>query len=104
MGEREDLIKGVRKFKERLSRERKTERVILFGSRLRKVHRRDSDVDLIIVSPSFRGVKSSRSFGLRKYWTLDLPVDFICYTPDEFEEKKRQVSIVSEALKDGVVI
>jgi hypothetical protein len=31
-------------------------------------------------------------------------VDFICYTPEEFEKLKKEVSIVSEALKEGIEI
>ena len=37
-------------------------------------------------------------------WPLDLPADFICYTPEEFEKLKKEVSIVSEALKEGIEI
>ena len=37
-------------------------------------------------------------------WDYNFAVDFICYTPKEFNEKKNQVSIVSEALKTGVII
>jgi hypothetical protein len=31
-------------------------------------------------------------------------VDFICYTPEEFEKLKKEVSIVSEAFKEGIEI
>ena len=37
-------------------------------------------------------------------WDYNFAVDFICYTPEEFKEKESRVSIVSEALKTGVVI
>jgi len=29
-------------------------------------------------------------------------VDLLCYTPEEFEEREREISIVREALKHGV--
>jgi hypothetical protein len=35
---------------------------------------------------------------------LNYPVDFLCYTPEEFNKLKKEVSIVSEALKEGVEI
>jgi len=35
---------------------------------------------------------------------MDYPVDFLCYTPEEFEEKRKEISIVRQALKEGVVI
>jgi hypothetical protein len=37
-------------------------------------------------------------------WTMDYPVDFLCYTPEEFEEKRKEISIVRQALKEGVAI
>lgn len=37
-------------------------------------------------------------------WNLDLPVDFIPFTPEEFNKLKKEVSIVSEALREGVEI
>jgi hypothetical protein len=38
------------------------------------------------------------------YWELRYPVDFLCYTPKEFEREKKKVSIVSEALREGIEI
>jgi hypothetical protein len=37
---------------------------------------------------------------------LDLPASFdiLCYTPEEFERKKREIGIVREAVKEGVTI
>src|SRR3989338_5829633 len=35
---------------------------------------------------------------------IGYPVDFICYTPDEFNRLKHEVSIVSEALREGIEI
>ncbi len=29
---------------------------------------------------------------------------FLCYTPEEFEEKRKEISIVRQAIKEGVVI
>jgi hypothetical protein len=37
-------------------------------------------------------------------WTMDYPVDFFCYTPEEFEEKRKEISIVRHAIREGVVI
>ncbi len=98
------LIEGIRKFKKDLSKVKRVEKVILFGSRAEGTFTGESDVDLIIVSPDFRGIKSGRAYGLRRYWTPRYPVDFICYTPEEFNRLRKEVSIVSEALKKGIVI
>lgn len=83
-------------------------KVILFGSRARGDALRDSDVDLIVVSKIFRGMHFTDriSLVLRILWEVGaLPptdVDVLCYTPQEFEKKRREIGIVSEALKYGV--
>lgn len=104
MGERENIIKNIREFKENLSYNIKVNNLIFFGSRATGKFRKDSDVDLIVVSPVFKERKCARAKGLHKYWNVDLPVDFICYTPEEFEEKKKEVSLVSMAIKEGIEI
>lgn len=79
--------------------------MILFGSRARgKVHRY-SDVDLLIVSEKFRRKDViDRAYPLYLEWDLDYPVDFLCYTPEEFRRLSRRVSIVREALREGIAI
>lgn len=79
------------------------ERVIVIGSRARGGVSRESDVDLVLVDPRFAGVKSfRRARGLHAHWALDLPVDFICYTPEEFEGLKDRPTLVREAILHGV--
>jgi len=38
------------------------------------------------------------------YWELDLPVDFLCYTPKEFDKLKNKITIVKEAVENGIEI
>lgn len=105
MDRKKDLIHEIQSFRKRLSRKLKVERLIVFGSRMKGEHREDSDLDIIIISPNFRAVKfRRRALGFHKYWTLNFPVDFLCFTPEEFEEKKNQISIVREALETGVEV
>lgn len=99
------LVENLKKFKQ-LNR---FERIILFGSFARGEFRRDSDVDLIIVDKKFSGKNIfERSKGLWIKWhvkqKLGYPVDFICYAPEEFNKLKKEVSIVSEALREGIEI
>ena len=61
--EREHLIEKIREFKKRLSGEMDVKEMILFGSRASGGAHRDSDVDLIIASPFFRGKKCAREKG-----------------------------------------
>jgi len=99
------LIKELKTFKEKISKKYKIDKFILFGSRVNGRSHEDSDVDIIIVSNKFEGVSVlKRSPDIHMQWSLDYPVDFICYTPEEFDKLKKRVTIVSEALKDGIEI
>jgi len=107
--DRKELIKKIKKFKEKISKKYSLSNFILFGSMATGKPHKDSDVDLIVVSKDFEGVKSfKRSPNLYIEWhtksKIDYPVDFLCYTPEEFNKLKNQVTIVSEAIKNGVEI
>ena len=92
------LISELKSFKEH----NKIEKMYLFGSRVfGKVHKW-SDVDLIVVSKRFRGKGIlMRSPALRLNWNLKYPVDMLCYTPEEFNKLKKQITIVKEAVEGG---
>jgi predicted nucleotidyltransferase len=95
----------LKKFKVKLSEEIPIKKMYLFGSRAHGKPHRWSDFDLIIVSPEFRNKKSfRRATGFYKYWTIDYPVDFLCYTPEEFEKLSKQITIVRQAVKEGISI
>ena len=99
------MKKELKEFIMELSKKIKVERVILFGSRADNSADKESDVDLIVVSSDFEGVNYfDRAKELYESWKIDLPVDFICYTPKEFNILKRRISIVSQAIKKGVVL
>ncbi len=102
---RKEIIKQLRSFKNIINKDMSVSKIIFFGSRATGKPHRDSDIDLIIVSPAFRERKSfKRGVELYKYWDLDYPVDFLCYTPEEYNKLRKQVSIVSEAVKKGIEI
>ena len=106
MGSSSDgLIRNLRKFRRKIGKRYAIERMILFGSRVRGDARRDSDVDLILVSPRFRRKNAiDRASPFYLEWDLPYPVDFLCYTPEEFEARSRRVTIVREALREGMSI
>ena len=95
------LMRHINKIKKKFN----PERIILFGSRARKDNLVNSDIDLIIVSKKFEGIPWRRriidAFG---DWDDKIMLEPICYTPDEFEEKKKQVGLVKQAVKEGVVL
>ncbi len=95
------LLKDLMEFKQK----NRLEKIILFGSQATGRAHKWSDVDLIVVSGRFRGKGNlERAPPLHMQWNLSYPVDFLCYTPEEFNKLKKRVSIVSEALKNGIEI
>ena len=102
--DRKKLIKKLKEFKQRVERKYGIDLIILFGSRTKGKIRKNSDVDLIIVG-KFKGKNSlMMAPELHLEWDLDLPVDFLCYTPEEFNKLKKQISIVKEAVENGIKI
>jgi predicted nucleotidyltransferase len=99
------LIMDLQRFYRRIARRYQIERMILFGSQARGDAREDGDVDLIVVSPRFRRKNPiDRAYPLHLEWDLGRPVDFLCYTPDEFRDLLRRPSIVREAMREGIPV
>ena len=77
---------------------------IFFGSRARGEHFKDSDYDIILVSDDFRDIffsqRSALMYDFWQHWPLE--IEPLCYTREEFEAKKKQIGIVSEAIKEGI--
>jgi len=79
--------------------------VLLFGSYGRDEQTEGSVIDIIIVSKDFENKNAfERPRIMYKQWKESYPVDFVCYTPKEFNKLKKGVTIVSEALREGVII
>ncbi len=92
-------------FAQRLSQVLRLEKLILFGSRARGDHLVTSDYDFIVVSPDFEGKPFiQRGLVLYDLWTAAEGFDALCYTPQEFERKRRQLCIVQTAVNEGIEI
>jgi predicted nucleotidyltransferase len=99
------IIDQLVAFRKKVQKEIPITKMYLFGSMAWGSPHKDSDIDLIVVSPTFRKKKSfKRSIGLYKRWQLDYPVDFLCYTPEEFKKLSQQITIVRKAVKEGIEI
>lgn len=99
------LVKALKKFKETLCQKYDIKEMVLFGSQVSGTANEDSDVDLIVVGNEFKDKSPlKRPFDLYLEWTMDYPVDFLCYTPEEFEEKRNEISIVRHAIHEGITI
>lgn len=102
---KEKFIEDIKDFLKDVSKEIKIEKVILFGSRAMGNFTNESDFDLIIVSRDFKDMNFfSRVEKMYDYWKIDYPVDFLCYTPNEFKILSEKISIVTEAIKKGILI
>jgi len=102
---RKKYLEYLKNFKSKLSKQIPIQEMYLFGSRAKGSPSRWSDFDIIIVSKKFKDqISFKRPVGLHKYWTIDYPVDFLCYTPEEFDKLKKQITIVREAVKKGIKI
>ncbi len=81
------------------------EKVLIFGSRIKGNADEDSDIDVIIVSDLFRDIPFiDRMPLLLKLVRFPIHIDFICYTPDEFERIKDKSSVVMDALETGAMV
>ncbi|MBI4181702.1 MAG: nucleotidyltransferase domain-containing protein [Candidatus Aenigmarchaeota archaeon] len=95
----------ARPFAARLRKRFSPEKIILFGSRARGDHFRTSDFDFIVVSKRFAGTPFVlRPAALYDLWTAKVDLEAICYTPDEFARKAKQLGTVRTALREGIAV
>ncbi len=77
--------------------------ILVFGSRARGEALAESDLDLLIVSERFQGIPFlERASTVLTEIDLPFPVDILCYTPEEFARKRRELGTVSQALEEGL--
>ena len=96
MNDVKDFMKNVRKIIH-------VEKFILFGSRARGNSKARSDIDLIIISKDFEGIKFfKRSPALYLLWDSSYDIDIICLTPKEFALKIKEIGIMRQAAAEGV--
>lgn len=75
----------------------------IYGSRPRGDALDDSDLDVLLVSDAFEGVFfTERSARVLIACRVDDPVSFLCYSPEEFAEKREELGIVGEAVREGM--
>jgi predicted nucleotidyltransferase len=99
----ETVLSIIQKFKKALEVNIRVEQLILFGSYASGTAREDSDIDLVVISPSFSG---------KTYWErIDIlaeaiyevfaPIEASAFTPDEWKSKK---SLLSDYAQNGMLI
>jgi predicted nucleotidyltransferase len=80
----------------------KPETVIIFGSRVTGTAHKDSDIDVLIISSFFKDIPFIKRMPMvLKRARFEKHVDYICYTPTEFENIKDKSSVIMDALENG---
>ncbi len=99
------IITKLKEFKKDVNRDYPMKRIIFFGSRAKGKPHRWSDIDLILVSPKFKRMDFiRRGARMYNYWKINYPVDFLCYSPEEFKREKKRITIVKQAVEEGIEI
>lgn len=98
------VIKTLREFKKALeSLNIQVEQLILYGSHAAGTAREDSDIDIVVISPSFAD---------KSYWErIDIlseaiyrvfaPIEASAFTPEEWKAGK---SLIVDYARDGVLV
>ena len=78
-------------------------KVLFFGSRFRGNFYPESDFDVLLVSSKFKDMnKGQRSVFAFQEWKEDYSIDFLCFTPEEFQRNAKGLTIVDKAIKTGI--
>lgn len=100
-----DTTKIAKKFSQKMRKVFHIERLILFGSRARGDNFITSDFDFIVVSSDFRTMPFlDRMPKIYQYWPYHYDIEPLCYTPEEFKRKAKEIGIVRKAIKEGKII
>src|SRR3989344_2313627 len=95
--------KKVKSFAKIIRNKFDIDKIIFFGSRAQGIQKKYSDYDFILVSNDFKNIKfTDRISRIYPYWKYNDSIDPLCYTPKEFNKLKKQITIVSEAVKTGI--
>ena len=94
------ILKG---FVRAIQRELHPEAIILFGSHARGDAGKWSDYDILVVSKTFKNVHPhDRAVSVLRFHPGTVPLDVVCYTPEEFNALKHAATLAREAAREGV--
>jgi predicted nucleotidyltransferase len=77
--------------------------VWVFGSRVRGDALEGSDLDVVVVARAF-GAQDwpDRAAAILRDADVTHNIEFLCYTPEEFARKRKELGIVNAAVEEGV--
>jgi predicted nucleotidyltransferase len=81
------------------------EKIILFGSRVHGEAKEESDIDVIVVSNAFNDTPFLKRMPMVVRKTrFPKHVDYLCYSPEEFNRVKKTSSVVRDALENYIAL
>ena len=99
-------IKVLMPFLRKVEKEFHPQKVILFGSRARGDHSKESDYDLLIIADDFHNIhvhdRMTAAYQLKR--NIAVAMDLICLTPEEFTTRKKKIGVIQAAAKEGKVL
>lgn len=94
MQDSRSLSGRIHDYVSKLDAELGIERVYLFGSTAKRIRRKNSDVDLIIVSKAFIGMPVPKREGiLENLWDYREDLEALAYTPEEFAKISQRLTM-----------
>ncbi len=93
----------IKKWCERVAREFRPEKIVLFGSYARGVPTEDSDVDVLVVMPLARGQRDVRqAAAIRERVRASFPMDVIVRSPQQIARRLAQGDgFIADVLRHG---
>lgn len=105
MDKRTNVDKSIEEYVSFLKKKFSPQKILLFGSRARGDHFNFSDVDILVISKKFEKIHFlDRLSQLQEGWNNSLNLDSIGLTPNEFENRKNELSIIGSAAREGIEI
>lgn len=90
---------------DKIAREYKPEKIILFGSYAWGKPHEDSDLDFLIIKKTDDPMLKRMEDVSRLFLQCDFPMDFIVYTPDQVERRKEmEDQFVTEIINKGELL
>ena len=100
-----DISKEIQRITDQIIQKYKPDKIILFGSAARNDMEPDSDVDFLIIKKDSPLYGADRIRELSRMIDRNIPVDFLVYRPDEFDQRiQMEDPFLKAILKEGRVL
>jgi|SRR3989344_1714393 len=102
MGTKTD-VKLLKPFIRAVKKEFAPAQIILYGSRAKGTAHKDSDYDIIVISPAFKHM-NFLDRGAKLYYmkrNVRAAMDIIGYTPEEFKKQSKKITLIREIAQTG---